>query len=109
MLSRKYKNRYKLKSVASLGALRLCVFRSCKHVSAQVINADGDVMFEVSSSSKKSPVYLMQKKEKAKWVGQEVAKKIDKNSNIYFDRGKYMYHGVVKIVAESAREFGVRL
>ncbi|WP_342262149.1 50S ribosomal protein L18 [Alphaproteobacteria bacterium endosymbiont of Tiliacea citrago] len=108
MSDRKCRNRFKLLSCAGLDKLRFCVNRSCKHVSAQIIDRAGNVLADVTSSKKTCPVYNSSKIEKAKWVGSEIAKKIDLNLSFYFDRGKYAYHGVVKNLAESARESGMR-
>lgn len=108
MLDRKQKNRFRLKSLSSKDRLRLCVFRSCKHVSAQIIDANGNVLKEVSSSLKSCPVFSSTKMEKSKWVGQEIARLSDAKDLFYFDRGKYAYHGVVKALAEAAREAGMR-
>lgn len=109
MSNRKFRNRFKLNAKAGLDRLRLSVFRSCNHVSAQIIDRNGNVLADVSSSKKTSPVYSLSKTEKAKWVGAEIAKKIDVNNlSFYFDRGEYAYHGVIKALAESAREAGMR-
>lgn len=108
MSDRKTRNRFKICARAGSSRLRLCVFRSCNHMSAQVIDRSGNVLADVSSSKKAAPVYSSSKMEKAKWVGQEIAKKVDLKQDFYFDRGKYAYHGVVKALAESAREAGMR-
>lgn len=86
---------------------RLCVFRSGKHMYAQVINdVNGHTI--VTSSS------LIVKTEKtgkdlAKEIGQEVAKAaLAKNiKNVVFDRNGYVYHGRVQALAEGAREGGL--
>lgn len=108
MLNRKSRNRYKLKSKASLSRLRLCVFRSSRHFSAQVIDKFGKILVDVTSNSKKCSLNSLSKKEKAKWVAQGIAQKINKDDEFYLDRGKYAYHGIVRVFAEAAREAGMR-
>ena len=85
---------------------RLCVFRSGKHMYAQVINdVAGHTIVSVSSLGKddKSGVEL------AKMIGMEAAKAaISKNiKDVVFDRNGYLYHGRVKSLAEGAREGGL--
>ena len=85
---------------------RLCVFRSGKHMYAQVINdVVGHTIVSVSSLGKddKSGIEL------AKFVGMEAAKAaISKNiKDVVFDRNGYLYHGRVKSLAEGAREGGL--
>ena len=80
---------------------RLCVYKSNKHVYAQVINdLDGKTL---ASSSSASGV------ENAKTAGEEVAKKAVEQGikSVVFDRSGYKYHGVVKAIAEGAREGGL--
>jgi large subunit ribosomal protein L18 len=91
---------------------RLCVFRSEKHIYAQVINDDlGTTLAAASSTDKelKETLALGSNKEAAKAVGSLVAKKaIEKGvKEVVFDRGGYIYHGRVKELAEAAREAGL--
>lgn len=85
---------------------RLCVFRSGKHMYAQIINdVAGTTLVSASSLGKEDVVG----KDLAKFVGTEVAKAaIAKNiTNVVFDRNGYLYHGRVKSLAEGAREGGL--
>ncbi len=93
---------------------RLFVFRSLKHIYAQLINDDeGRVILSVSSLS---PEFREKKKEKgqniegAKLVGKLLAQKAgEKNiSQVVFDRGGYKYQGRVRALAEGAREGGLK-
>lgn len=91
---------------------RLCVFRSEKHIYAQVINDDlGTTLAAASSIDKelKETLALGSNKEAAKAVGSLIAKKaIEKGvKEVVFDRGGYIYHGRVKELAEAARESGL--
>lgn len=91
---------------------RLCVFRSEKHIYAQVINDDlGTTLAAASSIDKelKETVAIGSNKEAAKAVGSLIAKKaIEKGiKEVVFDRGGYIYHGRVKELADAAREAGL--
>ena len=91
---------------------RLCVFRSNKHIYAQVIDdLAGNTL--VSASTKEtaiaSPLKSTSNIEAAKAVGAAIAKKALDNgiTTVVFDRGGYIYHGKVKALADSAREAGL--
>ena len=87
---------------------RLTVFRSLKHVSAQVINDEtGKVLAQAADvhvdAKGKKPVEI------AALVGAEVAKRAKDAgvTKVVFDRGSYLYHGRVKALAQSARDSGL--
>lgn len=89
---------------------RLSVFRSNKHIYAQIIDDQkGQTIVGVSESvlSKKGDA---KKIDKSKELGLLIAKKaIDKKiKEVVFDKGPYKYHGRVKAVAEGAREGGLK-
>jgi large subunit ribosomal protein L18 len=86
---------------------RLCVFRSGKHMYAQVVNdVNGHTLAAASSVSIETK---NSGKDLAKEVGIAVAKvALAKNiKNVVFDRNGYLYHGRVKSLAEGAREGGL--
>ncbi|GMR19113.1 MAG: 50S ribosomal protein L18 [Patescibacteria group bacterium] len=85
---------------------RLSVFRSSKHVCAQLINDEKGVTL-VSSSDLE--IAEGSKTERAFKVGKALADKAKKQKikRVVFDRGGYAYHGRVKAVAEGAREGGL--
>jgi large subunit ribosomal protein L18 len=86
---------------------RLCVFRSGKHMYAQIINdVTGHTLLTTSSLNMKTD---KSGKELAKVVGQEVAKAaLSKNiKDVVFDRNGFIYHGRVQALAEGAREGGL--
>lgn len=89
---------------------RLCVFRSNKGVYAQVIDDVNQTTLVSASTLDKEVKTKRANKEAAKEVGALVAKRATakKISNVVFDRGGYIYHGVVKELAESAREGGLK-
>ncbi len=94
-------------------APRLCVFRSHRHIYAQLIDDDkGEVIAGVST------LKLEGKRPKhggnvaaAKLAGQVIAKEaLGKGvETVVFDRGGYISHGRVKALAEAAREAGLRI
>jgi len=88
---------------------RLCIFRSLKHIYAQVI--DDRKRITLVSLSTLNPE--IKRKEKyqgnikaAKMLGSLLAKKLEEKGikKVVFDRGGYLYHGRVKAVAESTRK-----
>ncbi|MGB5810186.1 MAG: 50S ribosomal protein L18 [Polyangiales bacterium] len=86
---------------------RLSVFRSAKHIYAQVIDDVGGRTIAAASSVATTDGT---KVDVAKSVGSTVAKAcIDKGvEQVVFDRGGYRYHGRVRALAESAREAGLK-
>ena len=88
---------------------RLCVFRSNTNLYAQVIDDVNGVTLASASTLDKEVKTKHSNKEAAKEVGTLVAKRaIEKNiKSVVYDRGGYIYHGVVKELAEAAREAGL--
>ena len=92
---------------------RLSVFRSGKHIYAQVVkDTDGSTLAAASTLSRdlKSSLESDDKTAAAKKVGALIAKiclekKIEK---VVFDRNGYLYHGRVKALADAAREAGLQ-
>jgi large subunit ribosomal protein L18 len=107
----KRKQRIK-KKLAGGDRLRLSVFRSSKHIYAQIINdAKGQTLVAAStlSADLKDQLSGLKKVDAAKAVGKLLAAKaksqgIDK---VVFDRNGFLYHGRVKAVADSCREHGL--
>ena len=89
---------------------RLNVFRSAKHIYAQIIDDVNGVTLCAASSMDKEIEGFGGNKEAAKKVGAALAKKAaDKGIQaVVFDRGGYIYHGRVKELAEAAREGGLK-
>lgn len=91
---------------------RLCVRRTLKHMSAQIIDdASGLSLVQVSTSSKEfqQSHSTLNKSEQSSQLGALVAA-LAKEKNIarvVFDRGGYIYHGRVKALADAAREAGM--
>ncbi len=89
---------------------RLCVFRSNSNLYVQVIDDTKAVTLTQASTLDKEVKTKKANKEAAKEVGALIAKRaLEKNiTTVVFDRGGYIYHGVVKELAESAREGGLK-
>ncbi len=91
---------------------RLSVYRSNKHIFAQVIDDINGVTLVSASTLEKDIAGQLEStsnKEAAKVVGAQIAKKaIDKGvKKVVFDRSGYLYHGKVKELADSARAAGL--
>ena len=88
---------------------RLCVYRSNNNICVQVIDdVQGNTLVQASTLDKEVKT-KHSNIEAAKEVGQLIAKRaLEKNiKTVVFDRGGYIYHGVVKELAEAAREGGL--
>tara|TARA_Y100000590_G_scaffold454811_1_gene602269 strand:+ start:2453 stop:2797 length:345 start_codon:yes stop_codon:yes gene_type:complete len=99
--------RRKLKKNSS-DRLRLTVFRSSKNISAQIID-DKNNKTLISASSFKDKKGNKKKTELSAHVAEILAKKAleKKITKVYFDRGRYKYHGRIKAFAEVLRKNGL--
>ena len=89
---------------------RLSVFRSSKHIYAQVIDdLKGETLASASSLEKDMREKTGANIDAAKAVGKLLAERAVKNGvkEVVFDRGAYLYHGRVKALADAARESGL--
>ncbi len=106
---RQRRNRYRLRQVAS-DRLRLSVFRSNKHIYAQVID-DRAGRTLASASSIEAAVRAEENKGAA--LAQAVGKLVAERAlaagvkTVVFDRGGYRYHGRIKALGDAAREAGL--
>ena len=101
----------KVKKVASKNRFRLCISRSSKNISAQIID-DNKNMTLLSASSVEKDIKSgakVNKTELSKIVAEKLAKKAQekKITKIFFDRGIYKYHGRVKVFADTLRKNGM--
>jgi large subunit ribosomal protein L18 len=108
---RKARVRRALKAAAN-GRMRLSVHRSSKHIYAQVIDDTKGVTLASASSLEKTQRdggKTGADVDAAKAVGKLVAERaVEKGvKNVVFDRGRYMYHGRIKALADAAREGGL--
>ncbi len=107
-LRKRRHNKIRAKISGTAARPRLIVFRSIANNYAQIINdEEGKVIAEASDLKMKDKGT---KVEKAKKVGEEIAKraKEKKIEEVVFDRNGYKYHGRVKALADGARESGLK-
>jgi large subunit ribosomal protein L18 len=93
--------------------VRLSVFRSSKHIYAQIIDdSKGETVASASSLEKDMRTTLKTGAniEAAKAIGKRVAERAASKGveHVVFDRGGYLYHGRVKALADGAREGGLK-
>ena len=107
------KHRVRMKIAGTTVRPRLTVYRSLHHLYAQLVDdSKGKTLVSTSTLSKELREALKgvkAKKEIAKRVGMDVAKKaVALNvKKVVFDRNGYLYHGIVKAMADGAREAGL--
>ena len=110
-IRKKFRVTNKLKKVAPKSRFRLCISRSAKNISAQIIDDNKNITLISASSVEKNvkPSSKVNKTELSKIVAENLAKKAQekKITKIFFDRGVYKYHGRVKVFAETLRKNGM--
>ena len=108
---KRFRVKNKIKKVSKSGRFRLCISRSTKNISAQIIDdKNRKTLFSASSVEKDIKNLKMKNKtDLSKAVAEKLAKKAQEKSvtKVYFDRGIYKYHGRVKIFAETLRKNGL--
>lgn len=92
---------------------RLCVFRSNRHIEAQVIDDEARVtLLGIGTRSKefKGGEFARRSKSAAREIGKRIAEEARKKKieRIVFDRGPYKYHGIIAELADGAREGGLK-
>lgn len=111
-LRRKKRVRKKIKGTPEVP--RLSVFKSAKHIYAQVIDdTSAKTLIEASSLSKDLRPQIEDKGGNSKGaaiVGEQIAKRaLEKGiSKVIFDRSGFLYHGRIRVLAEAAREHGLK-
>jgi large subunit ribosomal protein L18 len=98
--------------VVAYGRKRLSVFRSSKHIYAQVIDDESGATVAAASSIEKPTREALKtgaSVDAAKAVGKLLAERAQEKGvkDVIFDRGSYLYHGRVKALADAAREGGL--
>ncbi len=109
----KRKKRVRGKIVGTGVRPRLSVFRSARHIYVQAVADDlGTTLAEAStlSAEVKGTIGGLKKADAARQVGKLVAKRLLEKgiTQVVFDRGRFLYHGRVKALAEGARESGLK-
>jgi len=92
---------------------RLAVFRSDKHMYAQIIDDDAQRTLAAASTTEKAAKEALEftnNTEAASYVGTLIGKRALEAgiTEVVFDRGGYLYHGKVKALADAAREAGLK-
>ena len=98
--------------IRELGAIRLCVNRTPKHIYAQVISAEGNKVLAAASTldaDVKSSIKSTGNIDAASAVGKAIAEKSKAAgiNSVAFDRSGFKYHGRIKALADAARESGL--
>ena len=108
-IRRKKRVRFKLKKISS--RKRLSIFKSNNHLYVQIINDEEGITLASASTLEKSFKIdkFANKKKIAEEIGKEIAKRSLKKGikSVAFDKGRYKYHGIIKIFADSARSAGL--
>jgi len=106
---RQKRTRYKITSHA-YGRPRLSIFRSGKHIYAQIIDDRAQATLAAASTNEKEGASAKSYNvEAASSVGKKIAERAIAAGvkQVVFDRGGYIYHGRIKALAEAAREGGL--
>ena len=108
-IRRKNRIRFKLKKISS--RKRLSIFKSNNHLYVQIINDEEGITLVSASTLEKT--FKNKKFDNRKKMAEEMGKEIAKRSlkkgvkSVAFDKGRYKYHGIIKILADSARSAGL--
>lgn len=99
--------------ISALGMPRLCIYRTPRHIYAQIIAADGSGVLASASTVAadiRKAVNYTGNKDAASAVGRAIAEKAKAAGveKVAFDRSGFKYHGRVKALAEAAREHGLQ-
>ena len=108
---RHYRIRNKIAGTASMP--RLTMFKSLKYIYAQIVDDENGVTLVSASSLEKdikSKLSNAAGMDAAKLVGEVIAERAmaNKIESVVFDRSGYLYHGKVKMLADAAREKGLK-
>jgi large subunit ribosomal protein L18 len=109
MKRRALRNRSKLRKKVSNGRPRLSVFRSSKHIYAQLIDDKQGVTLAAASTAESDKKKSGANVEAASEVGKRLAERATKAGikDVVFDRGGFIFHGRIKALADAAREGGL--
>ncbi len=98
--------------ISELGANRLVVHRTPRHIYAQLINANAEVLASASTLEKelREQIKATGNKEAAAAVGKAIAERAAAKGveSVAFDRSGFLYHGRIEALAEAAREAGLK-
>ena len=109
-IRKRYRVSNKTKKVAPKDRFRLCISRSAKNISAQIIDDKSNkTIVSASSVEKEFKKNKSNKNNSSTLIGEILAKraKEKKINKVYFDRGGNKYHGRIKLFADSLRKNGL--
>jgi large subunit ribosomal protein L18 len=107
------KRRYRETVRGTANRPRLSVYRSLRHVYAQIIDDDSGVTLVSASTLEKEAAGNLETKgnrEAGALLGKLIAERAKENGveSVVFDRGGFRYHGVIRAIADGAREAGLK-
>ena len=107
-IKRAQRIRRKIKRV-NTDRFRVSIFRSSRNISAQIIDDKNNKILVSASSTVDKPDGKVKKNEKSNYIAEILAKRAleKKITKVYFDRGRYKFHGRVKTFAETLRKKGL--
>ncbi len=109
----KIRRRYRQAVRGTANRPRLSVYRSLRHVYAQIIDDDSGVTLASASTLEKSTAGSLEatgNREAGALLGKLIAERAKEHGveSVVFDRGGFRYHGVIRAIADSAREAGLK-
>ena len=107
-IKRTQRIRKKLKSV-NKNRFRLSIYRSSKNISAQIIDDKNHKTLVSASSNEKTNTKTIKRSDLPNHIAEILAERAleKKITKVYFDRGRYKYHGKVKSFADTLRKNGI--
>ena len=107
-IKRMQRIRKKLKFV-NKNRFRLSIYRSSKNISAQIIDDKHHKTLVSASSNENTKTNTIKKSDLPNYIAEVLAKRAleKKITKVYFDRGRYKYHGKVKSFADTLRKNGI--
>jgi large subunit ribosomal protein L18 len=109
----KIRRRYRQAVRGTANRPRLSVYRSLRHVYAQIIDDDSGVTLVSASTLEKAASGSLKgtgTREAGTMLGKLIAERAKENGveSVVFDRGGFRYHGVIRAIADGAREAGLK-
>ena len=102
--------RVRKKLIGTATRPRLSVHKTLKHLAVQLIDDERGITLASASTLTKEMNGMKKSKESARLIGEKIAELAleQKIEEVVFDRGRYKYHGVIAVLADAAREKGMK-